>query len=114
MASGMVMSWEPGMAPGALGEGNIVWAFCRLPSMGAAEPSAVCHRWEPPSLLPSSRAGMPTRTVCRLDMVGHERGVAAGLGPVAVGMASQPTSGAPALVIWWPLGVGLRERDADG
>jgi hypothetical protein len=114
MASGMVVSWEPGMALGALGEGNIVWAFCSLPSMGAAEPSAVYHRWEPLSLLLSGQAGMPMHTVCRLDMVGHERGVAAGLGPVAVGMASQPMSGAPALVIWWPLGVGLREHDADG
>jgi hypothetical protein len=90
MASGLVVSWEPGMASRALSEGNIVWAFCCLPSMGAVEPFAVCRRWEPLSLLPSGRAGMPMRTICRLDMASYERGVATGFGPVVVGMASQP------------------------
>jgi hypothetical protein len=88
MASGLVMSWEPGMESGALGEGNVVWAFYRLPSMGAAEPSVVYHQWELLSLLPSGRVGMPTRTICRLDVASYEKDVAAGLGPVAVGMVS--------------------------
>jgi hypothetical protein len=75
MASGMVVSWEPGVASGALGEGNVIWAFCHLPSMGAVEPSAI---W-------------PSRDVharC-LDVASDERGVATGLGPVAVRMVSE-------------------------
>jgi hypothetical protein len=51
MSSGLVMSWEPRIASGALGKGNVVWAFCHVPSIGAAEPSAICRQWEPSSLL---------------------------------------------------------------
>jgi hypothetical protein len=61
---------------------------------------------------------MSTHTICHLDMVSYERGMATGLGPVVVGMASQPVGGvmggASTLTIWWPLGVGLHERDVDG